>query len=129
MYRGEPLVPEIKNLSYERRLQELNLPTLEYRRQRGDLIIVFKIMHKIDNTDYTKLFHRSATQHSIRGNSLKLDKPRANKNIRLHSFSHRVINQWNQLPDDIVSAKDVIVFKTKLDKLWLSERFNTDNIY
>ena len=33
-----------KNLSYEERLRALKLPTLAYRRLRGDLIEVYKIM-------------------------------------------------------------------------------------
>ena len=127
--RATKLVPGLQNNTYEYRLRALNLPTLEYRRQRGDLIILFKIMHKIDDTDLTKFFVKSTDQHGVRGNSLKLCKPRANKNPRLHSFSHRVINHWNQLPDGIIQAKDVTDFKTKLDRLWMDRRFNLDVIY
>ena len=36
--RATKIVPEIKDLSYEERLRELNPPILEYRRRRGDLI-------------------------------------------------------------------------------------------
>ena len=47
-------MPEIKDLSYQERLRELNLPTLEYRRRRGDLIQMFKILHGIDDIDSSK---------------------------------------------------------------------------
>lgn len=47
--RATRIVPELKNLTYEERLFELNLPTLEYRRKRGDLIHMFKIIHGIDD--------------------------------------------------------------------------------
>ena len=42
-------IPDLKGLSYEDRLFALNLPSLEKRRLRGDLIEFFKIMNgKID---------------------------------------------------------------------------------
>ena len=52
--RATRIVPELKNLSYEERLQELNLPTLQYRRRRGDVIQMFKIIHGIDEIDSSK---------------------------------------------------------------------------
>ena len=52
--RATKIVPEIKDLSYEERLRELNLPTLEYRRRREDLIQMFKILHGIDDIDSSK---------------------------------------------------------------------------
>ena len=41
----------IKHLPYEERLITLGLPSLEYRRDRADLIQVYKIMHGIDKND------------------------------------------------------------------------------
>jgi hypothetical protein len=34
----------MKNLNYEERLRKLKLPTLEYRRVRGDMIETYKII-------------------------------------------------------------------------------------
>ena len=36
--RATKLLPEMKGLSYQQRLEHLNLPTLEFRRCRGDMI-------------------------------------------------------------------------------------------
>ena len=36
-----------KDLSYEERLRHLGLPSLEYRRIRGNMIEVYKILHEI----------------------------------------------------------------------------------
>ena len=42
--RATKLVLTVKNLTYKERLQRLKLPTLKYRRTRGDMIEVFKIL-------------------------------------------------------------------------------------
>jgi len=39
------MVQQLKNYSYEARLRRLNLPTLKYRRLRGDMIQVFNIVY------------------------------------------------------------------------------------
>ena len=46
----------LKGLSYQERLKVLGLPTLEYRRDRADLIQVYKILHNIYKVDKEKLF-------------------------------------------------------------------------
>ena len=61
-------------------------------------------------------FINSAT----RSNGLKLFKQSCYSNIRLHSFSQRVVNDWNSLPVDIVDAPDVVKFKTLLDRFWIN---------
>ena len=43
--RATRLIPELRRLTYKERLIELNLPTLDYRRKRFDIIQVFKIVH------------------------------------------------------------------------------------
>ena len=43
--RGAKLVPELININYTDRLKMLNLPTLKYRRKRGDQIQLFKILN------------------------------------------------------------------------------------
>ena len=39
------MIPKLKNISYEMRLKECGLTTLETRRLRGDQIKVFKILN------------------------------------------------------------------------------------
>ncbi len=43
--RATKLVPSLKNYSYEDRLRILNLPSLYYRRARGDIIETWKYLH------------------------------------------------------------------------------------
>ena len=107
---------------------ELNLPTLDYRRKRFDIIQVFKIVHNIDDIDMSVFFTFTDNSH-LRGHNLKLHKPRANKSIKLNSFAVRNISVWNSLPSHVVNSKTVLEFKTKLDKLWSDRRFDQTNIY
>jgi len=49
--RATKFVPHLKDLPYEERLQALGLPSLQFRRRRGDMIQVFKIMRGLDRLD------------------------------------------------------------------------------
>ena len=42
--RATKLIPRLKNLPYNDRLKVLKLPTLTYRRYRGDVIKIYKIL-------------------------------------------------------------------------------------
>ena len=75
------MLPELSQLNYEERLQRLSLTTLLYRRNRMDMIQVFKIVHNIDDISMDGLFEFSDTQ--TRENSKKLLKPRALKTFRM----------------------------------------------
>ena len=43
------MIPELRDLSYEERLKECGLTTIETRRLRGDQIEVFKILNGCEN--------------------------------------------------------------------------------
>ena len=47
--RATKLVPELKNKTYQERLKILELPTLVYRRLRGDMIETYKIINIYDS--------------------------------------------------------------------------------
>jgi len=53
--RATKLIISLKHLSYSERLKQLQLPTLKYRRLRGDMIQVFKMVHKYDVCAAVKL--------------------------------------------------------------------------
>ena len=46
----------MKHLSYEDRLIKLNLTTLERRRERGDIIQTYKMMHGLSDVNINELF-------------------------------------------------------------------------
>ena len=58
-----------------------------------------------------------------------LHKTRQDKTLRQKSFCYRVVDHWNNLTEEIVTAKTVTSFKTLLDKHLVNERFDTFEIY
>ena len=111
--RATRMIEGFSKMSYEDRLRELGLTTLETRRIRGDLLEVFKIVKGFDNMDYTNFLTFSSSD--LRGHSHKLFKFRVRTNLGKFSFSFRVIEEWNMLTQDIVSCDTVAQFKSKLD--------------
>ena len=120
--RATKQIPNFSSLSYADRLRKLGLPTLSYRRIRGDLIQVFKMNCEDGGYDnaISSVFQSSQTKN-LRGHSKKLFMKNCNKNIRRHSFSHRVISLWNSLPEQVISAKDQFDFEKKLDAHWKTQ--------
>ena len=110
----------MKGLSYQERLMKLELPSLEYRRVRGDLIEVYKIVHqKYDPVITNTLFSMSENKKNTRKcNSLNLSKPSSNKVQYQMFFINRVINLWNSLPEETVKAPTLNSFKNKVDRLF-----------
>ena len=96
--RATKLVTSLKNYSYPERLKKLVLPILKYRRERADLIQVYKILNNIDLLDKEKLFTRL--------------------NIRTNTLGNRVVNFWNALPENVVNAPSLNAFKSRLNKHW-----------
>ena len=85
--------PGMKNIPYEERLESLNLPTLAYRRTRGDMVEVYKLLqgkYDSDVSNIVKLHKDSDTREGTRGHSLKLFIESASTNVRKESFSLRV---------------------------------------
>ena len=96
----------LKDLSYNARLNELQLTTLLERRMRGDLIETFKIVNGF--TDYGRDWFTlsSRTNHLI----LRSNFPSVN------FFANRVVKYYNRLPLHVRNASSVTTFKKHLDK-------------
>ena len=116
-HRATKLVSSIRNLSYEKRLEALDLTTLAERRQRGDLIQMFKIMHNMDKLDRCNRF--KIVQNQVRGHCFKYFKEISRQQHRDNFFFNRTANIWNSLPSEIVEAPTVNSFKAGID-CWMS---------
>ena len=115
--RATKLVKELKNLPYELRLKKLELTTLEQRRDRGDLIQMYKIIYGLEDVRLIKGLNFVDSDHFTRGNSLKLRRELVkNCSPRFNFLTNRVVDNWNALSDEIVRAKNINCFKAKLDK-------------
>jgi hypothetical protein len=115
--RATRKVKGLKNLPYEERLRQLGLYSLEQRRIRGDLIETYKLLTGKENVKHDQFF-KLAEVRSLRGHSLKLFKERSRLEVRKNFFSQRIVNQWNSLPQLVVDANNVNMFKTRLDRYW-----------
>ena len=124
-HKATRLIPGFDEISYEDRLRRLKLPTLEHRRKRGDMIQVFKVVKGFDRIDPSRLFNFNVDGRT-RGHPYKIVKPLAKKPARSNSFSIRSINTWNSLPADVVAAKSVNAFKSKLDSYWRGMEYTTN---
>jgi len=71
--RATKLLKEVKHLSYIERLKHLNFPTLQYRKFRGDMIMVYKHLSGIyDSNTACQLV--KPTNFVTRGHHLRLFK-------------------------------------------------------
>ena len=86
------MIPELKNVEYESRLNKLGLWSLEERRNRTDLIEVFKMYAGLSILKFDSLFEVSNNSHT-RGHSLKLAKHRCRLDLRKFFFAERVIDR------------------------------------
>ena len=94
------------------------MPTLRYRRLRGDMTEVYKIINGIyDHKVVTNLFELSDVEQTRRHNK-KLRKLSCKINKRKNYFNNGVINVWNNLPQEAVSTKPVKDFEIAKDKHW-----------
>jgi len=118
--RTTKIISGMEGLSYEERLKKLGLPSLEYRRIRGDLIEVFKIYKGWTNLNFHDFFTPAAS--NLRGHKLKLFKTRFNTDVGKFTFANRVIDMWNSLPEDLLECTTLNAFKNSIDKVLLHQR-------
>lgn len=114
-HRFTKMIPEIRDLPYEGRIDHLGLWTLEERRNRADLIEVYKMYKGTTKIPFDRFFELNESGRT-RGHPLKLRKRRCNTDLRQHFFSERVINRWNDLKGEVVLAPSVEAFKARLTK-------------
>ena len=114
--RASKMIPRLKNLEYPDRLRKLNLPTLVYRRHRGDMIELYKIMNGLYDREVAP--QPSRREGITRGHSMKIYKERARTRLRQNQLMIRAVDAWNHLPENVVTAPSLDSFKNRLDKVW-----------
>ena len=114
--RATRIVKKAKDLEYPDRLTYLELPLLEDRRKRGDMILTYRLLNGKEGIDYNKFFNLDDGHYDLRGHNMKIDKPRPQGDIKKYTFTHRVVDNWNVLPPKVVNATSTGAFKREYDK-------------
>ena len=84
------MIQGVEQLSYEDRLRELGLISLEKRRLQGDLIAAFQYLKGSFRKEGNRLFSRVCGDRT-RGNGFKIKKGRFRLHIRKKSFTVSVV--------------------------------------
>ena len=117
-------IPGIQQLSYSKRLQALNLQTLEHRRLLTDLTTCYNIVHGLSSLTFDNFFSYIPNTFNTRGHSLKLSIPLDLSNTRKYFFSSRVVKPWNALPYEVVISSTTSQFKSKISNIDMSSFLN-----
>ena len=115
------LIDGLGLLTYEERLQKLQLTTLLERRMRGDIIETYKILSgKTNYGDTLYRVSRSGTKLLYTG------KP----GCYMDSFlPNRVLKYWNKLPDSVKQSATVDIFKSRLEAFKEKKKDETGNYW
>ena len=134
--RATKRLPGMKDLEYPERLRKLKMPTLAYRRVRGDMIQVFKLLMPLEKGAYDRTLPNLLDLKSELGiretfksgnNNKQLYKDNVKKDIGKYFFQFRVQSLWNNLPQHVIDAPTVKEFEIRLDKYWENQPLMFDD--
>ena len=113
--RMTKLITGMKHKTYEERLGELNLMTLEQRHNRQDMLTFYNIINGNININLEGIIDMPENG-TTRGNSRKIRPKHTRLEVRRNSYFNRIWKIWNKLPKEVVTAKSVNEFKSKIQK-------------
>ena len=112
-------IPGMRNLPYSDRLVLVGLESIELRRLKFDLIMVYKTLNGFSGLEKDIFFKYSLSKRtrSYTDNPFKLAGSTSHLIVSSHFFAERVVTVWNSLPHDIVTCVSLSKFKHKLNSL------------
>ena len=112
--RAVRMVSGLRGRTYEERLRELNMSTLEERRHQLDMTQVYKIVtakDKVRRDTWFQMAVDGGRETRAAADPLNIRHPAARLELRRAFFSQRVPTQWNLVPAAIKAAKTTWAFK------------------
>lgn len=95
-------------------LQELQWPTLEERRRLCRLHMLYKIRHQLVAINGEQYLSTAARVSRRTSNPYSYLVPQSTTDYHRQSFFPRTVRDWNALPDEVVSAPSLEVFKGRV---------------
>ena len=131
--RAVNMVAGLRGRTYEQKLVEVGLTTLEERRVRGDMIQTFRILNGIDQVEpctwFTMANERNrlgAANTRYSSDYTKTVEGTSKTELRRNYFSQRVTRPWNSLPHSTRQQPNVLGFKVAYDGTTLRQRGSHD---
>ena len=114
------MISGLTGRTYEEKLVELGLDTLETRREKQDLLEMHKIMNGYGNMDpgtmFSKVQEREGRVTRTGADPGNVLVPRARLDTRKYSFTVRVPDSWNRLATETKMTTSLQKFKTAIKK-------------
>ena len=106
------------NEDYNIRLKELDLQSLYNRRYIRDVVFLFNLInghYNVDVSDKLIFCKKRKVDYNLRKNdTLDLVTIYSRTNIFKYSYFIRIVNEWNNLPNDIKESVSISSFKRKV---------------
>jgi len=121
--RAVKMVSGLRTHTYEDRLKELEMTTLEERRHQADMAMVYKILsgkEKVDPGEWFTMAAEGGRRTRVAADPLNVTIRHGRLDIRKNFFTVRVTETWNSVPANIKSLKTLDGFKKAYAKYRLS---------
>ena len=112
--RAVNMISGLKGRSYEEKLRELGITTLEERRHQLDMTQTYKILTGASKVDSGTWFERASDgikATRLAADPLNIKQRAARLEIRRNFFSQRVVDDWNKIPSSVKGSVSVNGFK------------------